>query len=232
MVQTKTVGIIGGVGPAATAELFKKIVDNTLAGTDFEHIRVLMDNNPRIPDRTTAIKEKTEAPVELIVKAGKGLISIGADFLVIPCVTAHFFYDKISSKLSVPMINLVEETAEFCKKSNIKKVGVLATTGTCNAHLFDAKMREYDIEVLYPNDSDQEKVMHIIYDKVKAGKPADKNLLKPCITDMSKNGATAIILGCTELPLVLSQGDFNVNYIDVLDVLAKAIIKNAGGTVR
>ena len=226
--QKKIVGIIGGVGPAATAELFSKVVSLTKASCDSEHIHILIDNNPAIPDRTRAIKEGTKAPVKPVVDAGKGLIQMGADFLAIPCVTAHSFYDEILSGLSVPLLNIVEETAEFCKNSGYKKVGILATSGTCGMHIFDKALAKKGIAAVYPNEADQKTVMHIIYDMVKAGKPAEKELLCHCLESMKNQGVDAVILGCTELPLVLCQGDFGMKYIDVLEILAKAIIINAG----
>lgn len=227
-VNNKIVGIIGGVGPAATAELFKKIIKNTNAKADNEHIRVIIDNNPEIPDRTRAIEENTLAPVKPIVNVGKELINLGVNFLAIPCVTAHYFYDMIQEQLSVPLINIIEETALFCASRGYKKVGILATTGTYHARIFDLKMANQSIEVMYPDDDDQRLVMHIIYDLIKAGKFADKNLLRSCIEKFKDAGADAIMLGCTELPLVFKQGDFNTCFIDVLDVLAKAIVTQAG----
>ena len=228
----KIVGIIGGVGPAATAELFKKVIENTDAAADCDHIRVLIDNNPKIPDRTRAIEEKTVAPVAPMVSTGQGLVELGADFLVIPCVTAHFFYEKIQSALSVPLLNIVEETANFCAKKKITKVGVLATSGTCQTRIFDIEMKKHSIETIYPDDKEQEMVMHIIYDLIKAGKDVNKELFKSCLGNFKKKGTDAVILGCTELPLVLEHGDFDTRFIDVLDVLAKAIVKKAGYKVK
>lgn len=111
----KIVGIIGGVGPAATAELFKKVIENTDAAADCDHIRVLIDNNPKIPDRTRAIEEKTVAPVAPMVSTGQGLVELGADFLVIPCVTAHFFYEKNQPFLSHCLI-LLKKLQTFAQR--------------------------------------------------------------------------------------------------------------------
>lgn len=232
MTKKETIGIIGGVGPAATVELFRKIVENTKSNKDSEHIRVLIDNNPLIPDRTKAIFEGTNEPVEMIVKTGKKLFDMGVSFLVMPCITAHYFYEEIQSQLPIPLINAIEEIGIFCKENGLSKVGILATTGTCATRIFDRIFSLLGIETIYPDESDQKVVMHIIYEQIKAGQPVDKNELRFCIEKMKGQGVPAVVLGCTELPLVFKTGDFNMRFIDVLDVLAKAAIKKAGYETR
>lgn len=232
MNMNKTIGIIGGMGPAATARLFKMIIDRTDAMTDSEHIRVVIDSNPKIPDRTKAILNHSDEPAEYIINAGKGLILQGADFMLIPCVTSHYFYEKIQKGIDVPVLNIIDITARKCKSLGLKSVGILATTGTCFARVFDEKMKENGIKVSYPEDEEQELVMDIIYNQVKAGNTIDTGILKPCLDKMSKEGVESFILGCTELPLAFSNGDYGYSYIDVLEVLAEEAITKAGRSFK
>ncbi len=220
----KTIGIIGGMGPAATARLFQLIIDHTEAKSDNEHIRIVIDNDTRIPDRTKAILEHSDAPVPYMVHAGKGLAAQGADFLIVPCVTSHYFYNSVQEQLSVPILSMIDVVVKKCAALGLRSVGILATTGTCNTKIFDAKMKEKGIAVLYPNEEEQRLVMDIIYNQVKAGKPIHTEFLKPCLERMYEEGAQSFILGCTELPLAFRNGDYGYSYIDVLEALAEAAV--------
>lgn len=227
-IKKKTVGIIGGMGPAATAELFQKMIMLTDASCDKEHIHILIDNYPQIPDRTKAILSGSDAPVSFIAEAGKRLELAGAEIILIPCNTSHYFYDKIANALSVPVIHMIEETAEVCKEMGYTKVGVLATDGTRSTGIFDAALIKKGIECVYPPQDAQKEVMAVIYDQVKAGEPIDTNKLKVYLHQMAKQGVQAFILGCTELPLALKDGEDGFAFIDTLTVLAKAGVKKAG----
>ena len=224
----KTIGIIGGMGPAATALLFSKIVDMTDAECDADHIHIYIDNYTAIPDRTASIKSGSDLPVEYICESGEKLISIGADILVIPCNTSHYYYDKIQHRLKVPVINMLGETAFLCKTRGYKKVGVLATDGTRNTGIFDTELSKCGIEAVYPSAKGQKEVMSVIYDQIKAGKSFDTRELSKYISEMVNFGAEAFILGCTELPMALRDGDYGYRFIDTLDVLAQSAIHKAG----
>lgn len=230
--QKKCVGIIGGMGPGATALLFQKIIDHTDAKTDAEHIHIVIDNRPSIPDRTSAIIKGENTPAGYIVESGKKLIEYGAEILAIPCNTSHYFYSYIQNQLDIPIIHMLEETAKVCKECGFSKVGVLATTGTKNTKIYDKALEKVDIEAVYPDDDDQKLLMSIIYDYVKAGKNADSNLYKEAIHKMVYQGAEAFILGCTELPMVFNDGDFGMKFIDSLDILAKKTVEKAGYSLK
>lgn len=224
----KTVGIIGGMGPAATALLFQKLIDYTDAAVDSEHMHIVIDNNPAIPDRTTSILKGENTPAVCICESGKKLEALGAELLLIPCNTSHYFYAYIQEQLEVPVVNMIAETAKECLKKGYRKVGVLATTGTCNTHTYDKELRKFGIAVIYPEEEGQKKVMEIIYDQVKAGKPGDASIIKTYLEQMAANGAEAFILGCTELPFALKEGDFGYHFLDSLDILAKRAVEMAG----
>lgn len=226
--EKKVVGIIGGMGPAATAMLFQKLIDYTDAKSDAEHMRIVIDNNPGIPDRTTAILNGEDTPAKYIVESGKHLENCGAQLLLIPCNTSHYFYEQIQQKLDVTVVNMIAETAKICVQKGYTKVGVLATTGTCSTHTYDRELQKFGIEAVYPNEAGQEKVMEIIYDQVKAGKKIDATIIDQTLKEMTAKGAQAFILGCTELPFAIKNGDFGYHFLDSLDILAKRAVELAG----
>lgn len=224
----KTVGIIGGMGPGATALLFQKIIDYTDAKVDAEHIHIVIDNCPQIPDRTSAILKGEDTPVKYICECGRKLEKYGAQLLAIPCNTSHYFYSYIQSQLRIPVVNMPEETARECRNLGFQKVGVLATTGTRRTEIYDHALEKFDICAIYPDDEGQELLMSIIYDYVKAGKKADSSMFQRQIEEMVSEGVQAFILGCTELPMVFQDGDLGIKFIDSLEVLAKRTVEMAG----
>lgn len=224
----KTVGIIGGMGPAATALLFQKMIDHTDAKSDADHIHILIDNRPSIPDRTTAIINGDDTPVKKICESGKQLEQMGAQLIAIPCNTSHYFYSHIQKELSVPVINMLEETAKECEKMGFQSVGVLATTGTKNTGIYERALRANGIQTVYPDDHAQAVLMSLIYDYVKAGKKAECSMFQRELELMKNMGAEAFILGCTELPMVFCDGDLGMRFIDSLDILAKRTVEMAG----
>lgn len=224
----KTVGIIGGMGPGATALLFQKLIDYTDAKSDAEHMHIIIDNNTAIPDRTTAILNGENTPALCIVESGKKLEMCGAELLLIPCNTSHYFYDDIQEQLSVPVVNMIAETAKVCLENGYTKVGVLATTGTCNTNTYGRELNKFGVEAVYPDTEGQKKVMEIIYDQVKAGRKINVQILDQTLKKMASEGAQAFILGCTELPFAIKNGDFGYHFLDSLDILAKCAIEMAG----
>jgi len=224
----KIVGIIGGMGPGATALLFQKIIDHTDAKMDADHIHILIDNRPSIPDRTVAILNGDDTPVKKICESGKQLEMMGAELIAIPCNTSHYFYSNIQSDLNIPVINMLEETAKECKNLGFTSVGVLATTGTKNTGIYEQALKNQGIQTIYPDEHSQEVLMSIIYDYVKAGKRASSEMFEEQLENMKNKGAQAFILGCTELPMVFSDGDLGMRFIDSLDILAKRTVEMAG----
>lgn len=133
----KTVGILGGMGPLATVELFRLIVSNTESPNDQGHIRIIIDNNPQIPDRTNAILNGGESPVNALVKSASMLKNDGADFLIIPCNTSHYYIDEISRNAGIEIVNMIETTAIYLKEHNIKTIGLLATSGSVKTLVYE-----------------------------------------------------------------------------------------------
>ena len=230
--MSKTIGIIGGMGPLATVDLFGKIVANTTAANDREHIPVVIDNNTRIPDRTAGILHNGESPIREMVRSAVKLESMGADFLIMPCNTAHFFYNDIVKFVNIPMINMLEETAKAIKEMGIGKVGLLATNGTIESGVYATAFEKFNVEFVTPNEEHQKAVMDLIYNGVKAGNfSIDITAFRNTINYLVSEGVEYVVLGCTELPIAFEKWEFNVKSIDPTLVLAKSAIKYASEEV-
>ena len=226
----KIIGILGGMGPEATIDLFYKIIKFTPAEKDQDHLRIIIDNNPKIPDRTAAILGKGKDPLPALQETARNLEKAGADFIIIPCNTAHYFLYSIQKSVKIPVLNMIEEAAKETQQriTQIKKVGLLASIGTYKTEIYHQHFKKFNIEVISPEGKDKEEVMKVIY-TVKAGNLSEeirKNILKIAQKLIDK-GAEAIIAGCTEIPLILKEGDVSVPIIDPTQVLAKIAVQKA-----
>lgn len=226
----KAIGIIGGMGPAATVDLFKKIVENTDAANDAGHVRVYMDCYPTIPDRTKAILGEGESPVPYLAESAEKLAAIGADFLIMPCNTSHYFYKELSQKSPIPVMNMIRETAKELHKRGIQKVGVLATDGTVKAGIYQKELAVFGIEAVCPSASGQREVMRLIYEGVKAdAKQFSADAMCEVVHDLFAQGAEVLVLGCSELPLGFERYGIPLeNTVDAVEILARAAIAAAG----
>ncbi|ADT83305.1 cysteate racemase [Thermococcus barophilus] len=227
MGKEKIIGILGGMGPMATVELFKRIVLKTPAKRDQDHPRIIIYNNPKIPDRTAYILGKGENPLPELIDSAKKLESWGADFIIMPCNTAHFFADEIQRAINIPLINMIEETAEYVKQLGIKRVGLLATTGTVVSGIYQRALEKKGIKVIIPNKEEQENVMRGIYEGIKANKfEFGRELLLEIAKKLEKE-SEGIIAGCTEVSVALKPEDLEVPLIDPMDVIAEKAVKLA-----
>ncbi len=229
-------GILGGMGPEATVSLQRRILDFTPASGDADHIPVLVCNNPRIPDRTAAIRGEGPSPVPAMMDAARRLDAAGADFLVIPCNTAHRFLPELREAISLPILNLIEETASDVAGAVPigSPVGILATDGTLMAGLYREVLAERGFQEVPPEPDEQREVMSAIYDAdgIKAGGPARRHAvaLGEIVRHLHQRGAQAVILGCTEIPLVFDAfpEPLPIPLISSIDALARAVIREAG----
>ncbi len=226
----KIIGILGGMGPEATIDLFYKIIKFTPAKKDQDHLRIIIDNNPKIPDRTAAILGKGEDPLPALQETAQNLEKAGADFIVIPCNTAHYFLSSIQESVKIPILNMIEETARETQKKipRIKRVGLLASIGVYKTEIYHQHFKKFNIEVISPEENDKEEVMKIIY-AVKAGNLSEevkKSVLKVA-QKLIKRGVEAVITGCTEIPLILKEGDVSVPIIEPTQIVARIAAKKA-----
>ena len=222
----KTLGIIGGMGPLATVRLFERIVFLSKANSDQENLHIIIDNNSKIPDRTEFILGYGEDPRPELIKTAKMLEGAGADYLIMGCNTAHYFYKDIIKEINIPFINMIEETSKSILKSDdkIKKVGLLATPGTINCGIYHNELAKYGIEVLGPSKESQIYVTDLMYN-IKKG-IYDNNLddFYKVIEELKSQGVDLFILGCTELSVAKEMYDLKGNYIDAMEILAKEAI--------
>jgi len=219
-------GIVGGLGPAASAYFYSMITDLTDAGCDQEHLELIIYSRPRIPNRTAYILgESAESPVPMIIDAANALAGLGAELIAIPCVTAHCFYDEIARAVNAPVINIMAETVAYLESFNIKQVGLMATDGLIAGGVFPALLAAEGIDVLLPTADDQARIMQTI-DDYKAG------LTQAAAPLSTFPGADAILLACTELSLLKRDMRLDGLYIDMLEILARRAIELSGGKCR
>ena len=225
----KKLGVIGGLGPAATALFMQMVIEMTDADTDQEHIRMLIDCCPQIPDRTGFILGKSkDSPAIPMIKIGKGLARAGAELIAIPCITSNYFYEEFRREIPVPVINAVEEIKKILNNAGISNVGLMATSGTIASGLFQKAFNTDKGRLILPSEQMQEDVMHLIYNNVKAGKPAEMDRFEKVSDALKAGGAQVIILGCTELSVIKRDEKLCGGYLDALEVIAKAAVEGCG----
>jgi aspartate racemase len=227
--MTKTIGVIGGMGPQATVDFFQKILDNTRVERDQDHIHAIIDNNPQIPDRTAFFLGKGESPLKSLVNSAVKLQLMGAELLAMPCNTAHYFYDEIVKYIDIPFINMIDEVAAGIRAKNpsVKRVGLLATKGVYSMGIYSRYLQKYGIEAVIPSEEGKEVISSTIYTIKKDLSLVDPSGINKVIEDMIKDGVDTIILGCTELPIIVDKYQRGPDYIDSTAVLAKRAVEMA-----
>ena len=236
------IGVVGGVGPAATVDLVNKIVRNTPARRDQEHIKIVVEQNPQIPDRTENLIGEGADPTVALYATCKKLEADEADLIVIPCNTAHAFVERIQPYLGIPIINMLFETVEYIRKHHPsgKPIGLLATSGTIRSRVYHDIVEKAGLNLLVPDEAHQAKVMRAIYGEkgVKAGftEGECQDDLLQALTHLVERGAGILILGCTELPLLLAQNDdfkvagTSVVLLDPTEILARKCVSLSGSS--
>ncbi len=230
--KEKILGVLGGIGPLATVYFMDMLVKMTDAESDQQHIPVLCFNHSTIPDRTAYILDhRSPNPLPVMEEDAKLLERAGASCIVIPCNTAHYFYEQLQKAVGVPIINIITETvaAITSRQPEVKKIGILATEGTIAAGSYQKACADRGVACAVPGEADRRSLMNIIYNQVKAGKEADFEEFMRIIGVMKHDGCDAVILGCTELSII--HRDFHMKRADVVDsleVLAKKSIALCG----
>lgn len=229
--MSKTLGILGGLGPMSSVYFYELLTTHTKADRDQEHLNILLSSLAETPDRTEFILGASDKdPTPYMLTEVSKLAGAGADIIAIPCNTAHFFYESISIASPVPIINIIRQTVRFCKYSGIKTVSVLATEGTVLSGSYDRLLEMADISHVSLTPEEQAVISETIYGHIKRGLPPDIQKLVALSDTLKARGAEALILGCTELSLIRKnfsefQTDF---YIDSLEVLAASAIRLCG----
>ena len=231
----KTIGILGGMGPEATADLFYRIVRATPVERDQDHPRTIVYSNSKVPDRTPAILGEGESPLPEMLMAARSLESAGADFLIIPCNTAHYFIEELRSELGIPVLHMIEMTASHAAREypDAKTVGLIATDGTMSSGIYERFFGEAGMEVLVPTAELQHRAMDAIYKHIKKGDlDTGRKISLDVAQDLVGRGADLVICGCTEISLVLKDGTIAVPVVDPLQVLAEVAVRVGRGELE
>ncbi|CDL80109.1 aspartate/glutamate racemase family protein [Xenorhabdus cabanillasii] len=220
----KIIGILGGMGPAATVDAMEKIIKNTSANCDQEHIPVIAISFPDIPDRTENILSGGKSPLKQILAALRILEDAGAQYIIMPCNTAHYWYDELKAETKVPFLNMIDITCNKVVSEGMNNIAILATTGTIKAELYQNRLKKENINFVIPGDIQQ----GIIMESILAYKSGDEErayqLLKSIISQLKDIGVENFILGCSEIPIILRGDDNNGEYIDATEELVKMAI--------
>lgn len=221
-------GIFGGMGPEATSDIFRSIIMLTPAEKDQDHIPTLVYSLPQVPDRMSSINNNNPAIIPYLVEGVQLLENSGAIVISIPCNTVHYYYDIMADTVDVPIINMIEETVKEVKLNypGIKKVGLLATTGTISTGLYEDELIKSGFELVVPEDSiENDFVMKAVFG-IKSGidRKTNEDLLAVAGENLISKGAELIILGCTEIPLAFNPERSNVPVVNATEILAKRSI--------
>jgi aspartate racemase len=232
------IGVLGGMGPWATLDLFRRILALTPAQRDQDHLHVIIENNPAVPDRTAAIRGEGESPFPALVEGAQRLMSAGADFIVMPCNTAHHWIAELRDAVAAPILDMADETVQTVVglTRGVRRVGLLATTGTIEGGVYHRRFARCapPATVLVPDEMEQTAlVMKAIYGAkgLKAGhaSAANRRRLVRAAQQLTDAGAQVLVAACTEIPLVLRPKDVSVPLVDALDCLARAAVRHALG---
>ncbi len=223
-----TAGVLGGMGPDATVDFMAKVLRFTPATKDQDHVHMLVDNNPGVPDRQRALAGDGPDPGAVLGAMAKGLESQGADFLVIPCNTAHAWAETIRSAVNIPLVSIIDETANAC--SDFGTVGLLSTVGCLESRVYQDGLESAGKRLVLPTADELDEIMNLVY-RVKGGDSSEAVIagMAAIAQAMVDRGADAIVAGCTEIPLVLDPDRLSVPVLMSTDILAEATVAIARG---
>ncbi len=228
----RMIGILGGLGPAATLDLYRHIIELTPAARDQDHVRVLIYSNPKIPDRTSAIAGSGESPLPHLIQSAVLLEKSGAGVIAMPCNTSHYFLPRIQASVRIPVIDMVEETCRMLRSQmpHVKMAGLLATAGTLQSGIYKKALGQAGVSTLVPDGGDQEKIQAAIA-RVKAGSVdgATRDVFQSAGLRLMRSGAEAVILGCTEIPLAFDPEAVDYPAFNSTLILARAAVDWALG---
>jgi aspartate racemase len=227
----RTIGVLGGMGPAATVDFYGKLVAGTPADRDQDHLPVIIDAVPQIPDRSTAFLAGGVSPRDMLVQAASRLAASGADMIVMPCNTAHLWHDEVAAAVAVPVMHIVDPVLQALDARRGEregvKAGLLATSATVQGGVYQLRggPAKTHVEWLLPSDEQQRRWVDEGIRAVKAGKmAAGRRLLSLAARTLVTQGARVVVLACTEVPLVLGKSTDGVEHLDSTQLLADATI--------
>lgn len=220
-------GVIGGMGPLATADFFRKLIDATPAATDEEHIPVLIHSVPQVPSRPGAILRGGASPLPALLAARDRLLTAGATLLAMPCNTAHHWYAGLVDGCPVPFVHIVDAVAERLP-AGAHQIAVVATRATLQSRVFETRLADRGIRLAAPDDATYDRAVQPAIDAVKRGATREGGrLLEPAIAALLDGGAAVVVLACTELPIALDsiESTLRDRCVDSTDALARACVR-------
>ena len=222
------VGVLGGMGPEATVDFMSKLISLTPGDDDQDHIRLLVDQNPTVPNRQDAILRGGISPGPMLAEMARGLEAGGCDFLVMPCNTAHAFQDAIKAAVDIPFVSIIDATLDAAKDA--KCVGVIATTGCIKAAIYQPVLESRGMDYVLPSDAEIDELTQLSFE-VKSGNKSDKIRadMRRLAEALVERGADLIVSGCTEFPLVLAADDLAVPLLSSTDELVTKTVAIAQG---
>ncbi|MDC6168561.1 aspartate/glutamate racemase family protein [Paucibacter sp. XJ19-41] len=227
VVDTDVVGVLGGMGPLASLDFMHKMLAATPAARDQEHVPVVLSSIPQVPDRTEAFRGEGDSPLAAMLASGRRLRDAGAGLVVMPCNTAHLWFDELQAALGLPMLHLVDAALEDAVASAglSARIGLLATDATLASGLYLNRPASQQVQWLLPTASEMLDWVMPGIQAVKAGRLGEASaLLLRAATALQRRGAAALVLGCTEIPLVLTTANAPVPVIDATAALARRAV--------
>ncbi|WP_028563227.1 aspartate/glutamate racemase family protein [Paenibacillus pinihumi] len=233
---SSTLGVLGGMGPKATAVFIERIVEHTAAKQDQDHINMVVLNHAALPDRTEAIESGNyDNFTDAIHRDLKLLEQAGAANIAVPCNTSHFFYGQMQQMTSVPIIHMVDETIRTVREtdSSIERIGLLATNGTVKSGVYANSCVEYGLDLVVPPNQLQREISEIIYEQVKRNGDLNAaglvHIIDQLITDYR---CDRVIIACTELSCIPLPAEQGQHVVDAMEVLVKQSILRSGGILK
>ncbi|WP_272694187.1 aspartate/glutamate racemase family protein [Providencia sp. PROV036] len=222
----KILGMLGGMGPGATADAFSKLINNTGAKKDQEHIPVIIVSIPDIPDRTENIIYSGPSPLPAMIEYLKILENAGVSCIIMPCNTAHFWYEDLIKETGIHFISIINAACNKILKDSVKKVALLATTATIQTKLYQNKLSLHGVECIEPDEMNQYKIMQSIISYKSGDIRKAKELIYPYINKLKSIGVDKFVMGCTEIPLILEEisKDSPEQFIDATEALINEAI--------
>ena len=222
-------GVLGGLGPMSTVYFCEMLNRHTKASCDSDHIDMIISSRATTPDRTAYILGLSDRdPLPVMIEEANRLTRAGAELIVIPCNTAHYFYDGLAKECTVPILNIIYETVDHLAVRGTRRFGLLATEGTVRSGAYHRLCLGTGLECITPDDKDQKTVTSVIYDSIKQNKPVDLDAFMEVAERLRSRGCERIVLGCTELSLLKREGLDDTLFIDSLEVLAYRTIQSCG----
>jgi len=226
MKNTMLLGILGGLGPMSTVYFCELLTAHTRAFTDNDHIDMIVSSRASTPDRTAFILGKSDRdPLPVMIDEADRLVKAGADLIVIPCNTAHYFYNGLQAACKVPILNIIRETAEHLRLNGVQTFGLLATEGTVQSNAYPAVCAPLGLTCITPTEEEQKIISDIIYGQIKQNRPVDRNAFLQVTNALRERGCEKLVLGCTELSLLKKEGLDPAIFVDSLEVLAYQTIR-------